>query len=363
MRIFHGLYNIAGIPSVMARAERALGADSTSVCFPAANPGYLSDLVEEPGDQPGDHSRRFERYAFAYDIFVFHFGYSLALDALADVPLLKAMGKTVVFYFHGCDIRQSKETIRKYRFSACRECWPQRCNSNRDLALVTATRYADAIWVSTPDLLEFVPGSVLFPQPLDVRSTVFQPKDHGEASQQRGIRIVHAPSDRALKGTKYLVSAADSLRAEGVEVELDLVENVPHDRVFVRSRSADFSVDQLVAGSYGMFTLEMMVIGVPVICFLREDLIAKYPQPPPIVNADPSTIASVIRDVITRRAEWPAIARAARAYVERVHDAQVLARKSLEIYRALTAVRLGRPTTSGASVVPRSAPRQIGKTA
>jgi hypothetical protein len=330
MRIFHGLYNIAGIPSVMARAERMLGVESTSVCFPAANPSYVPDILEEAKFNASDHLFRFTRYAGNYEVFVFHFGHSLTADSLADVPLLKANGKKVIFYFHGCDIRQSRENFRNHRFCVCRDCWPHRCNPNRDLALEVAQRFADAIWVSTPDLLEFVPGAVLFQQPFEVRSVKFRAiREH---EREGTIRIVHAPSDRMLKGTKYLVAAVEKLRTAGFDIELLLVENMPREKALECYREADIAVDQLLLGSYGTFAVELMAIGIPTICYLRDDLLTKYAEPPPIVNADPETIGDVLRDLVGRRSNWPSIAREGRFFAEKFHDSLVLANQAIATY-------------------------------
>ncbi|MEZ5730023.1 MAG: hypothetical protein R3E48_19825 [Burkholderiaceae bacterium] len=94
LRVFHGLYNIAGIPSIMARAERAIGLESKAVCFPAGGFGYEPDIVEQPAWSAAEIRARFRRYASEYDVFVFHFGHSMANETLADIPLLKRMGES-----------------------------------------------------------------------------------------------------------------------------------------------------------------------------------------------------------------------------------------------------------------------------
>jgi len=314
----------------MAKAERALGLDSTSVCFPAANASFVSDVIEEPRFDAAEHLLRFARYAGEFDVFVFHFGHSLTADSLADVPLLKANGKKVIFYFHGCDIRPSRENLQKYRYCVCRDCWPHRCNPNRDLALQVARDFADAIWVSTPDLLEFVPGAALFQQPFEVGAVEWRAalEREGEGT----VRVVHAPSDRLLKGTKYIVSAVEQLRSSGLDIELLLIENMSREEALECYRHADIAVDQLLMGSYGTFAVELMAIGVPTICFIREDLRSRYPEPPPVVNADPETIGEVLRDLAGRRSDWPRIAREGRNFAESFHDSLVLARQAIATY-------------------------------
>ncbi|MFZ4561651.1 MAG: glycosyltransferase, partial [Saprospiraceae bacterium] len=319
IRVFHGLYNTAGIPATMARAERELGLDSISVCYGPGIYELQPDTTLEYSRDRSEILRRFREYADQYDIFVFHFGYSFANDTLADIPLLKQMGKKVIFYFHGCDVRGSKETIRKYAFSACKECWPQRCNPHRERELEYAEKYADAVWVSTPDLLEFVPGSELFLQPFDL--TRIQPVEY-HAPTEGPVRLVHAPSDAQLKGTKYLQEALEAINQKNHVVDLVLLQGMSNQEVVAELKRSDISVDQLLFGSYGMFSLELMATGMPVICYIREDLLPLYPETPPIINANPSNIGEVIERLLSEKNNWEQLSRAGRDYVARQHDVQ-----------------------------------------
>lgn len=339
LRIFHGLHNIAGIPSIMARAERKLGLDSTAVCFPKAGFGYQADVEEQPTTQRELLSARFESYANRYDVFVFHFGSSLAGESLADVPLLKRMGKRVIFYFHGCDVRDCDETIRKYEFSACKVCWPRRCNPNRQLAVEMAEKYADAVWVSTPDLLEFVPRSKLFPQPVELER--FSMESGASATGhavQESIRVVHAPSNSQLKGSRHVEAAASAIRDKGLPLELQLLQGLSHREMCSRMGAADIAVDQLLIGSYGTFAVEAMAMGIPVICYLRDDLVGLYPEPPPIMSATPLTIEQNIAAMIDNPELRQQLASAGRMYVQRHHSAEVCTRRSLAVYERICAV-------------------------
>ena len=336
LRIFHGLHNIAGIPSILARAERKLGLASQSICFANGRFGYVADVEEELTTQRSALTDRFKRYADQFDVFVFHFGSSLSDQALVDVPLLKQLGKKIVFYFHGCDIRDADQTIRKYEFSACKVCRPRQCNRNRDLALEMACGYADAIWVSTPDLLEFVPGAELFLPPVELEYFPYQSGSvRRDASIAGSPLLVHAPSSSLLKGTQYLIDAVETTRASGGSLELMLLQGFSHAEVKIRLARADFAVDQLLIGSYGLFAVEAMATGIPVICYLRNDLLDRYPEKPPIVIATPSTIRQVVLDVMNDLDKYQSVTIAARAYVERHHNAELQARRSMATYGRL----------------------------
>ena len=79
--------------------------------------------------------------------------------------------------------------------------------------------------------------------------------------------VVHAPSNREKKGTRCVIEACAEL-----PVELDIVEGVPHDVARERYARADIVVDQLNAGWHGVFALEAMALGKPVVTYLKPDV-------------------------------------------------------------------------------------------
>lgn len=339
MRILHGPQNIGGMAGVLARAQRLCGIDAYSYCYPTGNFQYSADrFIQSNGS--GARAREimdfFLHEGRSYDGFQFYFGSSFAGLSLADVPILKALGKKVYFYFCGCDVRDSKITIQKYRFSACHHCWPMLCSPNRAKAIEVAERYGDAVFVSTPDLLEFVPGAVLLPQPIDLE--MFGPIREqallraATRSAADPVRVVHAPSSQAIKGTRFLLDAIESLKNGGAHIELVLVEGKSYAEAMQICASADIVVDQLLVGAYGQYAVEMMALGKPVVCYIREDLLKHYPNELPIVSANIENIAYVLRDLIDDRARWAELERRGLEYVERNHESTAVARKSIENY-------------------------------
>jgi hypothetical protein len=148
---------------------------------------------------------------------------------------------------------------------------------------------------------------------------------------------VHAPTDRTVKGTRYLLAALEQLRGEGIAFELDLVEGVPLEATRERYARADLAVDQLLAGWYGAFAVDAMALGTPVVAYLRQDDLDGIPAAMraelPIVDATPDTIADVLRTLLTaRRHELPELGRRARAFVERWHDPVTIARRTVADY-------------------------------
>ena len=238
------------------------------------------------------------------DIFHFYFGLTLVPKSI-QFPILKAFGKKSVFHFLGSDIRGKTRDELAYG------------------------RRADAQIVGSYDAIRWVPEAEVVPVGLDLSKYDPTPVSHNGT-----VRIVHAPTKRAVKGTDAVIAACEQL-----PVELDLVENVRHDEALERYRRADIVVDQLKTGWYGVFAIEGMALGKPVVTYLHDEAIARTEQafgvPVPIVSATPESLVERLRPLVESPEERRRIGEASRAYVEHVHDAEKLADRLIEIYEGL----------------------------
>lgn len=327
MRVFHGPNNIGGAAGVLAAAQRELGADATSVCYATGSYAFATDRTLQTGLRS-----RLSLLAMAreFDVFHFYYGESLSGARLVDIPWLRRAGKQVYFYFCGCDLRDSKAVIANQEISACAECWPMGCSANRELAVAVA-KESDGVFVSTPDLLDFIPDATLLPQPL-VLDRFAGLRERTAPDAGGTVRIAHAPSSRRIKGTRYVEEAIETLQGRGVDVELVLVEGRTYDQSLDIYTSCHLGVDQMLIGAYGGFAVEMMALGKPAVCYLRPDVVERYSARPPIVSAEPATLADVLADLIERRSEWPALGAAGVDYAHAVHDAHAVARIALDRY-------------------------------
>jgi len=92
-----------------------------------------------------------------WDVFHFHFGRTLIPPHNFDLPLYRALGKKLVYHFHGCDVRNCAHMLATHAHSTCTECDPPFCIPKRQKrVLAEAAHHAHAQIVSTPDLLESV---------------------------------------------------------------------------------------------------------------------------------------------------------------------------------------------------------------
>jgi glycosyltransferase involved in cell wall biosynthesis len=145
---------------------------------------------------------------------------------------------------------------------------------------------------------------------------------------------VHAPSNREKKGTRFVVEACERLG-----LDLDLVEGVPHEEARERYARADIVVDQLNAGWHGVFALESMALGKPVVTHLKPDVVersaAGFGIRLPIVPATRETLVDALRPLVEQPSLRRELGAAGRDYVERVHDIEVVADRLLDLYRSI----------------------------
>jgi hypothetical protein len=273
------------------------------------------------------------RLGYEFDVFQFYFGNSLLGDTLLDVLPLSLLGKKTFFYFCGCDIRDEKHTILNHPISACARCFPKLCNRNRAKAKAVAEQYGRVNFVSTPDLLEFLPRSVLLPQAVDfdLVDEVLK-EDLPSRAPADPFIIAHAPTNRLIKGSQHLFDCVSELRNRGLNIELLLIENLSHAEALRKYRLADLAVDQLLVGAYGLLSAELMALGVPTVVYLRPDVLPHYAQQPPLINANPVNLEETLIWWYEHRTEANHLRQDGREYARAVHHPAILAQRCLEFY-------------------------------
>jgi hypothetical protein len=332
MRILHAPENIGGMAGVLARAQVDLGHQARSYAFASNHFKFPADIVMKRPESYLECLQKAVSFSTQFDVFHFYFGSSLLGYTLKDVRWLSRLGKKVFFHFCGCDARDEKATIMKYPISACACCFPKLCNANRRQALTIASQYGRTNFVSTPDLLEFVDRSVLLPQVVDfdlINEVLREPEPPRDPNK---LVIAHAPTNRMIKGTSFLFEAVAELQTKGMKMELLLIEQMNHADALRRYREADIALDQLLVGSYGMVSAEMMALGVPTIVYIRDDLLPKYPQAPRLINATPLNLKNVLARLYDHREELESYRASGQEYAMEVHHPARLASQCLAYY-------------------------------
>lgn len=152
------------------------------------------------------------------------------------------------------------------------------------------------------------------------------------------VSVVHTPNHRGFKGTELLIRACEELRAEGLQVELRLLEGVPNEEVRRILEESDILAEQFILG-YGLSAMEGMSLAKPVMSNLSDDhyyLVHRLYtglDECPIVSTSPESIKEELRRLVTDPELRAQLGAAGRAYVERFHSYDAVGRMWEAVYR------------------------------
>lgn len=354
LRVLHCPSNTAGHSQGLASAERRLGLKSRQVSFEPHPYGYETDEVLYAGCT-GELGRQFKRWGLVwralrdFDIVHFNFGQSILpspirnrtrsftagianayyrVTGMADLPVLKWAGKGIIVTYQGDDARQGRFCQEHFPISPAGEVeegyYSSATDAHKQQMIGQMARYADRIYALNPDLLHVLPSHARFLPYGHVDLAEWRPSTVRKGTGNAPV-VVHAPSHRGIKGTRFLLEAVQRLQTEGVRFQFDLVENMPRTAARHIYERADLIVDQLLCGWYGGLAVECMALGKPVVAYIREtDLVFIPPgmrAELPLIQATPQTIYQVLKEWLTeKRHQLHEIGQRSRLFVERWHD-------------------------------------------
>jgi hypothetical protein len=306
LRVLHCPINTAGIPWANVQALRRRGVECELVVFNRYKLHPEADRsLERKGGLVRQQLTQWRAFAGLLPRFdVFHFYSSLTLvPASVQFAILHAAGKRGIYHYLGSDIRGKSRDQLAYGLRA------------------------DAEVVGSYDAIRWVPhADVVLP---GVEVSRIEPAIPGD--RKRPV-ILHAPSSRRRKGTEHVVAAC-----EGLDADLEIVEGLRHDEAFERYREADIVVDQLNAGWYGVFAIECLALGKPIVTFLHDEAVRRteeaYGVDVPIRSATAETLRETLRPLVADAALRRQVGAASRAYAERLHDIDAIAGQLEALYR------------------------------
>jgi hypothetical protein len=353
MRVLHGPVNIGNQPWMLSRYERQLGVRSDVVVNYDTWIHYPVDrIIGEYGSPEPQKLRKRFRFGlnapFRYDVMHYYFGRTfLSWDDFAtplpesftDLRVARWLGRKIFMTFQGCDVRQSDHSTIRNKYTMCQlgHCQvAEHCRASHDKKrrqlLQEILPYIDRAFVLNPELAHEVPGAVFLPYlivDVDAVKTSL-PRTEGP------ITILHAPSDESIKGTRYILPALENLKKRW-PIEVVLVKGLPHHEAVKLYPRADLVIDQVLAGWYGAFAVEMMAMGKPVACYIRDEDLHFIPASMraelPLLRVTPDTIEADLETYLQQRLQWPEWGRRSRAFALRWHNPRHIAAAMLRAYR------------------------------
>lgn len=189
--------------------------------------------------------------------------------------------------------------------------------------------YADGVILHDIELKQHLPSNMdkpIYIVPLRIDIDKFQPVF---STQNQKPVVVHAPSNRKIKGTERILRELERVKED---FELVLVEGKTQAEAFEIYKNADIIIDQISGGVYGVFALEGMALGKPVITYIDDNFKGAFPAELPIVSAEFYDLAQKVTELLVSPEERIRIGHKGREYVERYHDRNKVAHYLKMIY-------------------------------
>lgn len=238
---------------------------------------------------------------------------------LDDAKDLGARGVKLALLCHGSEVRVPSQHALRHSYSPFQSGYPELEYLERTARanLGVISDFDGPVFVSTPDLLVDVPDAIWLPVVVDPE------RWSAQTAVDRAVPVVmHAPSAGPVKGSEFVVAAAQELHDAGL-IEFRALHGVPSAQMPARVAEADVVVDQLLIGSYGVAACEAMAAGRVVVGNVdeqvREHVRAATGLEIPIVQATPDSVHDVLRRLASDPAERTAVAAEGPDFIRAVH--------------------------------------------
>ena len=329
MKVLHGMSEVAGQGIYSVKGLRANGVSADMAVWRPNTFDYPIDISLNIGKKkylyPWYAFKMFVFFlgaTFKYDCFHFHYAHSLLPFGL-DLMLLKSLNKKIFFEFHGSELRGQINNIKYPYFHNISQVKRQSKLIKKEI------EYADGIILHDIELKPHLPDTniPIHIVPLRVDLSRLTPV-FPDVKVKKPV-VVHAPSNRGSKGSNWIIEATNKLKDQ---IDFVLVENKSQDEAIEIYKKADIIIDQISVGAYGVFAIECMALGKPVLSYISDEVRNSLPNTCPIQNIEPDTIYDVLYELSSNSILRRELGIQGRHYVEEYHDYTKNAKLLKDIY-------------------------------
>jgi hypothetical protein len=276
-----------------------------------------------------------------YDAFIFGFGETL-LRGNADLPILKALGKTVVVnmahgsearppYIDGSALRSDEDSHDQARRLAlqAKKTAHRVSRIERHATYVIGAPYSNSQFSRRPFINHFAIGIPSSGQLLPPCDAIAHPEGVPTV-------ILHSPSNPSIKGTAAIELAIKRLSDRGSSIEYRVIAGRPNTEVLDAIRACDLVVDQIYSDTpLAGFATEAAWLGRCAVVggYALDELRSHIPleMMPPSFTCRPDEVEQAIAYLLDNPKEREALAHRAQAFVSTNWNAAVVARRYLSI--------------------------------
>ena len=269
---------------------------------PVWNPGKLENAFFMIRDRIWKHRiKSLMNFIHNFDIYILDGGVGFLRNG-EIIYNLKEMGKKIIIIYLGSDLRSRG-------------------------AIQSIENIADKIYTVEFDHTFVHPRAEYLFFPFEVNK--YLPK---RLRKGKEITLCHAPTNRYLKGTHFVIDAMERLKKK-YPVKFLLMENVPHrDVIKLKQSECDVLIDQLTdlgGYGYGINSLEALSMGIPCITYINSEYERFIPDHP-FINANTKNIQDVVEMVILDEKMREKKGRYGRKWVEKYHSADRISKKIIQ---------------------------------
>lgn len=312
---------------------------------------------------------------FAYDVFHFSNAHAISFGSVSwhletrwgphvEIHLLKALGKRIVYSNSGCLDGVSQTSFANWGpSSVCSICrWrdePTVCSDEKNLTFAAfrndVADYQILLGGNRADYnvdprVHECPGFYCL-DPDIWHPSISVPDQYRIARPRERILLYHAVGNQKertrddgvnIKSSHVWLPLVEKLSHEGWDLELIAPAGVPNIDVRYLQTQADIFLEMLSFGWFGANAREAMMLGKPVICFIRPEWLdsvraelPEYAEELPIVSATPETAEAVLRELLADETRRREIGARGRAFMLKWHSAAAGANQFDVIYSRL----------------------------
>jgi len=345
MKVLHLPNNIASQMNTTVKALRDIGVDARGITLVNSSIHDTRYLETFPVPRNKYSPKMLSQWTpFAYAILkamkwadIIHWHYNTAvLPFNLDLKYAAHLNKGRVVECWGSDLRIPEIASQDNPYiNEMYEKYPKFAQGWRERSLRTQKRFAQYGFnyiLPDSEISTYLDRS-LFPAPFWSSPRIlleeFTPRFPNPEKQIP--LIIHAPSRKEFKGTAYIIKVIEQLKRK-CSFEFKLIHDVPRSQLLNTLESCDIFVDDLVFGSYGLAAIEAMAMGKPCITYIKPSLINTYPPDLPIRNANQENFDQILEKLLSDGEARARIGQQSRTFVEKYHDAHVVAKQLVKIY-------------------------------
>lgn len=281
----------------------------------------------------------FWRYVSRHEVVHMHCGMGIS-PYLHEPIFLKLMGRRIVVHIRGCEGRDRFQNMSMNPdcniCQACDYAPLYLCMSRQSRRRKwVANHLADAIIVTTPDLLDFWPDAQFIPLLVPEMNFLNEKKPQWQGRNQEPFNIVHVTNQPGIEGTEEIISQIDNLRKRGWNIIFTHITGLPYHEVLEQLVNADLSIGKLKMGYYANAQIESMALGIPTITWVRNDLMNDKLKTGGFVFSTLDQLHETLENLLADPTILEHAARESCTTINRIHGDITIVRSLCKIYDRL----------------------------